>query len=73
VAIVSATDELFALLEQIGATPTLYGKPVTVRELKTFAWASFVERFTDIIVTEALRASILPAEPQWSPYPVGVG
>jgi hypothetical protein len=67
----SATDELFALLESIGATPTLYGKPVTVHELKSFAYASVVERYTDILVTAALRASIVPAEQQWSPYPSG--
>jgi hypothetical protein len=72
---VTATDELFALLEEIGATPTLYGVPVTVRQLKTFAWAGFVERvITDsevarLVVTATLRASILPAEPQWRPYP----
>lgn len=40
----SATEELFAILEEIGATPTLYGKPVTVCELKSFAWAGFVDR-----------------------------
>jgi len=66
---VSAVDELFELLEQIGATPTLYGKPVTLRELRTFAWASFVDRCAGVVVTEALRASILPPDPQWSPYP----
>jgi hypothetical protein len=65
----SATDELFALLDSIDATPTLYGKPVTLRELKAFAWAGFVERHADVLVTAALRASILPVEPQWSPYP----
>lgn len=67
----SATDELFALLDSIGATPTLYGEPVTLSELKSFARASVVERHTDILVTAALRASILPAESQWSPYPLG--
>lgn len=65
----SATDELFDLLDKIGATPTLYGRPVTVRELKTFAWAGFVDRCADTVVTAALRAAILPAESQWSPYP----
>lgn len=65
----SATDELFELLDRIGATPTLYGKPVTARELKTFAWGSFVDRCADVVVAAALRASILPSEPQWSPYP----
>ena len=65
----SAIDELFELLEKIGATPTLYGKPVTVRQLKTFAWSGFVERSANVVVTAALRASLLPVESQWSPYP----
>lgn len=74
----TATDQLFEILDRIGAVPTLYGKPVTVRELKTFAWAGFprplhaeelVDRFAALVVTAALRASVLPKEEPWSPYP----
>jgi hypothetical protein len=64
-----ATDELFKLVESVGGTVTLYGKPVTARELKTFAWAGFVERYSDIVINAACTAMVVPLEPQWSPYP----
>ena len=56
---VSAVDELFALLEEIGATPTLYGKPITATEAREFAVRSFSERV-------AMR--LVPDEPQWRPW-----
>jgi hypothetical protein len=42
----AAIDELFAILESIGATVTLYGKPVTKNELESYALVSAIERLT---------------------------
>lgn len=61
--------QLVALVESVGGTVTLYGKPVTARELKTFAWASFVERFANVVVKAACTAMVVPRDVQWSPYP----
>lgn len=65
----SAIDELVDLVESVGGTVTLYGKPVTARELKTFAWAGFVERFADVVVKAACTAMVVPQAASWTPYP----
>lgn len=40
-------DELIELLRSVGATMTLYGKPVTADEVRAHATANVVERFVD--------------------------
>lgn len=62
-------DELIALVQSVGGTVKLYGKPVTARDLRSFAWAGFVERYTDVVVRAACTAMVIPRELQWSPYP----
>ncbi len=62
-------DDLVSLVESVGGTVTLCGKQVTARELKSFAWAGFVERYADVVARAACTAMAIPRETQWSPYP----
>lgn len=65
----AAIDKLFEIVRSAGGTVTLYGTPVTARELESFAWSGFVERHADKVIEAAARAIVVKAEPRWSDYP----
>jgi hypothetical protein len=62
-------DELVRLVESVGGKVRLHGREVSARDLRTFAWALFVDRFTNAITAAAARRLCVAVEPQWSFYP----
>jgi len=65
----TAIDELFALLAEVGATVTLYGKPTTKEEVLAVAQKNvqhlFVNAATEVAVARAARDILGPPTHYW--------
>ena len=63
-----AISELMEVLKSVGATMTLYGKPVTEEALRDHVEQN-VDAFLDQCTERLLwRQVIIGPQPQWSPY-----
>ena len=58
-----AIGQLFEILRSIGATPRLYGKPITEVDAREIGARCFVDRIVGV-----RSRLVVPRGAEWSPY-----